>query len=693
MEVKDRFLEFFDKEIESIVRETSSDYAAIAVWNPERGDLHLYESQGFPASEPAPRLGKGPMGVCAEKGEPVSGYIEDFPYVPERLTRYIGSVLCRPLKLDLGLVGSVGVGRKRGKVPYSSDDENFLEEKAKLLSFAYNYMLFKEMERRKTELVETLIRLLSILRKEKLGEEELAKEVLEVTSDFFKAHTCIFSKVVSGKDELEIVAYKGDPPEGRFIRFGEGASGQAALKRRLVIFEDYPKDVLPSVCSGKCQLISSAVAIPIMVGNELYGTLSFCRSIYQRKFTAADLKVLETFTRVINFVFSIYRFVKEREVFNRIVARTQKMEALGILAGGIAHDFNNSLNIIMGYAQLCQEKAFYPEVKEFLSVIIDECKRAASLISQILAFSRESDFEKKVLDLKPLLKEFVKLIRRTLPENIHVEYQDDGKGSYHIMGTPEHIHVVLMNLVANSKDAMPEGGNLVLRLQKQGPHPAVEAASTILLEVEDTGEGIPEEYIDRVFEPFFTTKDPDKGTGFGLYQVYNIVKSMDGFVDIVSSRGKGTTVRIYLPEVKEDDVAGRILKLGEAAPVYPSISLEGKVLVVEDNGKLLDVLLHSLANLGLKADGFTDPHLALSHLKESTEDYCLLITDVVMPRLDGFAVADEVRKIKPNMKVIYITGYTNKASEILTRAQEKNTTVLLKPFSVFELAEAIKKLS
>ena len=570
-------------------------------------------------------------------------------------------------------------------------NESEIKEILEEISWIIESDILRQITKKQNALIQTFTEIMKLFQ-EKLSFEIFTKKLLEKTKNLFDASTVMLSRVDEKRQLIEIVDWIGIKPLTRQVEWGKGAMGRAAATKRPCILEEYPPDLLPSACMNKKGIIASAIAIPITVNGELYGTISFCRTMDQPRFTLADLNILENFQHLLNFTFSFYEYLREKEAFDRIKLRAQKLESLGILAGGIAHDFNNLLNVIMGFTQLCIERARNdPELLEYLNIIFKECQKASNLTSSLLLFSRESTSEKQIVDLKPMVKEFVKLISHTLPENIRVELEINDERPLTVEASPEEIHSILMNLTTNAQDAMPEGGTLKIRLytkrfSPESPYPE----DAVVIEVKDTGCGIPEEHIEKIFDPFFTTKG-DKGTGFGLYYTFNVIKGLNGIIDVESTPGKGTTFKIYLPRCEPPEASS---PAPDAEPTsYPKLKLKGKVIVVEDNQPLLTAVMEMLKNLNIVSEGFSDPVQALAEFEKKPAEYELLITDLVMPNMGGFELADKMRSINPSLKVIYMTGYTDRLSQLLSRSSEKGTGVLIKPFTIFELGKAIRNLT
>lgn len=680
--------ELIEELLSHIVNATNSDHGAVLIYSHKSDRFYLIKSTSDLGKEIWEDIAREKC-LSREERKPIYEKVNVPVKKSNKVISYVG---CHPLTFSVaGITGFLFIAREKDKSPYKEELQQH-EKTIRTLNIAINSLLLENLTRENLRLLEMLNSLMKLFQKRDF-KENLIETVLKSTKEFFKANYVMLTTAMEDKKELKINAHIGLEPLKDTIAFGEGASGIAAKTKEPCIIEEYPPELLPASCKHLDSIIGSAIAIPIFVKGKLYGTISLCRTKKQPRFTVNELNVLKSFQILLSFLFSLYEYEKEKALFDQISFRTQKMEALGVLAGGIAHDFNNIINIILGFSQVCMEKVKdKPEVLEYLSIITDECKKAAALISQILYFSREETGKKQDIDLKPMIKQLSKVISRTLPENIRVNYEDDGHESYYVHGSPENLHAALMNILANAKDAMPEGGCLTLRLRKEEfeeetPYPR----KSVIIEIADTGCGIPEEHLEKIFDPFFTTKG-DRGTGLGLYQTYNIIKNLNGTIDVESTPGRGTTFKIYLPECKPKKEQN-FYTIDSAPPAYPDVKLKGEILVVEDNPQLLNAILTMLREVNIDAKGFTDPQEAFNYFKDHQENISILITDMVMPHMDGINLSDKMREIKPELKVIYMTGYTNKAEELISRAQEKGTFVMLKPFTSFELVNAIKKVT
>ena len=383
---------------------------------------------------------------------------------------------------------------------------------------------------------------------------------------------------------------------------------------------------------------------------------------------------------------------QEREVQRR-VQRQERLAAVGQLAGGIAHDFNNLLTTIILYAQMGLGKHdLPPNVTRAFETIIGESRQAARLVQQILDFSRRSPIETHPVDLKPFVKEAIRVLQRTIPESIRLHF-DVGPEEYVVDADPTRVQQVLMNLVVNARDAMPEGGDLRVGLfrvevspSEKPPVMEMVPGEWVCLAVADTGTGIAPEVLPRIFEPFFTTKPRELGTGLGLAQVYGIVTQHGGDIGVETRVGQGTTFRVYLPayQAGEEEAPQE-----EAAPVAP----EGKgetILLVEDNEGVREASRKILESLGYRV-------LAAANGREALEVYRaageadLVLADLVMPEMGGAELIWELRKTNPRLKALAITGYM--LAEDLEQLKEKGILdVVYKPLDVSTLAQMVRSV-
>ena len=364
-------------------------------------------------------------------------------------------------------------------------------------------------------------------------------------------------------------------------------------------------------------------------------------------------------------VMVINEATEERQVRDQL-QRQERLAAVGQLAAGIAHDFNNIMAVIVLHAQLIsRSQSLSGRNRERLETIHGQAHYATKLIDQILDFSRRSVLARRTLDLHPLVKEEVKLLQRTLPESIKVDFVMDAEdptaveGLHTVSADPTRIQQLLMNLAINARDAMPDGGRLTLRLGHQtleagetGPIRGMRAGSWVVLSVRDTGTGIPTDVLPHIFEPFFTTKEAGLGSGLGLAQVHGIVGQHGGYIDVDTTVGVGTTFTIYLPAVASA-ADSSATDLGGALPTGRGQT----VLIVEDSVPLRDALQEMLLGWEYEVYGAEDGAAALELLETLAKPVDLILSDVVMPEMGGQALVRELRARGLHMPVILMSGH------------------------------------
>jgi len=373
----------------------------------------------------------------------------------------------------------------------------------------------------------------------------------------------------------------------------------------------------------------------------------------------------------------------------------ERLAAVGQLAAGIAHDFNNLLTSVMGYAQMHMETSRVPDsVRQDLGVIAEQARRAAHLIRQILDFSRRSVVDKGPLELHSFLKEMVKVLRRTIPENIKIFLEAEA-GDFLVEGDLSQLQQVITNVVVNARDAMPQGGECRIRLCKKRfrPHerpPLPEmplGKEWVVVSISDQGVGIPREHLEHIFEPFFTTKEIGVGTGLGLAQVYGIVKQHEGFIDVESQVGRGSTFYIYLPALETEE------EEGEEEPERPLMprGRGEEILLVEDEDSVRKVVSMMLDRLGYRVTEAKDGREALLRFREVRGSFSLVITDVVMPDMGGVALLKALRDVDPQVQVLLMSGYP--LGEDLQHFVRGGQIVgwLSKPISLEDLATKVRE--
>ena len=370
----------------------------------------------------------------------------------------------------------------------------------------------------------------------------------------------------------------------------------------------------------------------------------------------------------INFMYSkaieAYRKL-ENETSEKIkleqqLLQVQKIESIGRLAAGVAHDFNNVLSVIIGYSDLLLATITANDpIREKIKRIHESGSQAATLTRQLLAFSRKQVLEKKVISINTIIRNFLKILGKMVGEDIVITtYLSEENCT--VEADPGQIEQVIMNLIVNARDAMPNGGEIIIETAEVqldqhyvNKRKEVKPGPYVLMAFSDTGEGMDEKVLSKIFDPFFTTKEHGKGTGLGLATVYGIVKQHDGYIYAYSEKGRGTTFKIYLPASKK--IAEEI----ESKSTVKAL-LEGNetILVVDDNASIRQLIVETLKPLGYNCMQAVSGKDAINVLRKYSGEVHLLLTDVVMPGMSGRELAEIIREERPEMKVIFMSGYT-----------------------------------
>jgi len=385
----------------------------------------------------------------------------------------------------------------------------------------------------------------------------------------------------------------------------------------------------------------------------------------------------------------------EQRALEMQIAQGQKMQAIGQLAGGIAHDFNNMLTAIIGFSDflLMNHRPTDPAFQDIMN-IKQNANRAAGLVRQLLAFSRQQTLRPQVLQLGDLLSELSILLGRLLGENIELKL-DQASGLWPVKADLHQFEQVIINLAVNSRDAMPGGGKLTIRTANVDERESRELGSRqilpgeyVLIEVRDTGCGMSEEVKQKIFEPFFSTKEVGRGTGLGLSTVFGIVKQSGGYIHVESEEGRGTAMCVYLPRYVE--APGEVETRTERRVDKPKdLTGRGTVLLVEDEDAVRSFAARALGQRGYQVLEASTGTEALDVFESYQGDVDLVVSDVVMPEMDGPTLMEKLRRDRPDLKIIFISGYAEDSFR-KHLAENEDFMFLQKPFDLKELAAAVK---
>ena len=434
----------------------------------------------------------------------------------------------------------------------------------------------------------------------------------------------------------------------------------------------------------------SLIGVPLLSGGKLLAYFSLERSSAKAAFSDEQIHALGVIGQIFVSTLRRRRWAERLRESHAQLAQAQKIEAVGRLAGGIAHDFNNLLTVILGFARPLREDLDDYGAQRDVDQVIQAAERAAALTGQLLSFSRQQTVVTQPVDLNTIASGVEVMLGRILEEDVRLSFELSSDPCI-TNGDPHQFEQVLVNLAVNARDAMPDGGDLVVRtrietvddpdcaslgLERAGPY--------VVLEVSDTGEGMSAETRDHSLEPFYTTKKQGKGTGLGLSIAYGVIRQAKGGIAIDSKPGAGTTIRIHLPLVGSQPKA-RVEKVS-AAPAPAN----GCILLVEDERAVRELVRRLLEKAGYTVIGATDGVDALSRFKEAVQ-VDALVTDVVMPRMGGFQLARELRADRPELPVLYVSGYPE--SDTKCDAEDAPSgAFVVKPFSADRLLSRLAEI-
>jgi len=732
--------------------------ASVLLHDKDKGDLWFAAASGGGAgSVQGMRLamGQGIAGWVAQHGEPVlvPDVLEDtrwfagFDRESDFATR---SILCVPLQSKGQTIGAIEVmNKKNGK--FDQEDLQLLTLLAAPAATAIeNAQLFEQAQHEITERkrVEQLLRALdaaAITMERALTVEEIFAAVAqelkklgftcavfladESQSKLFPKHVAHESAVIKAAEKLT-----GLKIENFSIPVETADTYRKVIREKKAVFvkdtEDFIRQLLPESLkklAGQVtrilrSSISKSIAAPLMVEDKVIGVFS----VRSGDLTEEDIPAITAFAhqvaaawRKATLMQELERSLVELKQTQSQLIQAQKMEAIGTLAGGVAHDFNNILTTITLYTQLTLRKRHLaPDLAPALETVLDESRRAAQLVRQILDFSRRSLIELQPIDLTSFIERIAALLQRTLPANIRLLLEIEA-GEHLVNADPAQIQQVALNLAVNARDAMPKGGELRIGLSRvevgegEGPPQAgplvterlpagMPGGEWVCLAISDTGTGMSPEAQSHLYEPFFTTKPVGQGTGLGLAQVYGIVKQHEGYIGVETEAGQGTTFRIYLP-IHEAETAEAV------AEEKISVTPKGKgetILMVEDNERVRKVSRSILESLGYQVLTAANGREALDTHRSAVEA-CpergpelvegwsrridLVITDLVMPEMGGRELIQELRKANPHLKGLALTGYVL-ADDLQELRKLGILEVIHKPFDVSTLGEVVRRV-
>ncbi len=510
-----------------------------------------------------------------------------------------------------------------------------------------------------------------------ITDRKRAEEILENSEARFRG---LFDNMNSGAAVFKV---EGDGDNFVFVDFNQAAERIEKLNRDEVIGKNL-MEVFPTIREFGLETILRQVW---HTGRSQQLAPSFYRDHRLSGWREHHIYKLPSGELV-----SLFDDVTQRKRVEDELRQAQKMEAIGTLAGGIAHDFNNILTAIIGYTQLLMYDA--PEEgksRSLLKEVLHASKRATNLVNQILTFSRQTEKERKPIELQPVIKEALKLLRGTLPTTIKISQEID-PSCRPILADPVQIHQILMNLCTNAYHAMRDrGGTLEVTLKETEIGSGFAALRQELfpgpylrLSVKDTGTGMDEQTLAHIFDPYFTTKEPGEGTGLGLPTVLGLVKSYNGGITAESAPGRGSTFSIYLPIIIIEEAVATVNLDEEAA--LPRLS--ARILFIDDEETIVRLGKMTLERLGCEVTAFSSGLDALSLFRQDPQRFDLVITDQTMPGLTGSALARQMLATRPDIPIILATGY----SETINEEQAKEIGIrqfLMKPVGIHDLEQAI----
>ncbi len=493
-------------------------------------------------------------------------------------------------------------------------------------------------------------------------------------------------------DAVFVSTLPEDGSPGRFVQVNDQACGYLGYSRDELLHMG-PYEITAPETTFKIKAIRESI---LTKGQGLFETINIAKG---GKRIPAEVSAHIFDIDGIRMLLSSVRVITERKEaeaaktkLEEQLRQAQKLESVGRLAGGVAHDFNNLLTVINGYSDLVLKRLKAPDLlRSYVEEIKKAGERAASVTKQLLAFSRKQMLEPRMLDLNTTIHDVVPMLQSVIGDGIALQlHLDNSLGQ--VMADPNQVHQVLMNLLVNARDAMPKGGKLEIATRNvdldedsAASHPEASAGRYILMTVTDSGRGMDEATCQHVFEPFFTTKESSKGSGLGLATVYGIIKQSDGWIDVRSEVGVGTSFMVYLPRM---DGCPLVAENGIAA------AMEGggeTILLVEDQEAVRSLAKAALRQHGYQVLEALDGAEAIDVAKRFSGEIHLLLTDVVMPGINGKELSERLIAMRPGLKVLFVSGYT---ANVIAHGGviDQDIAYMAKPFSPDGLAAKVRKV-